>query len=202
MAGFLEARAPEQVYGFLVSHWHEPEDIVIRGTEPATRVNTPSSWLKAELEHRMMYLDAVSYLPDDILVKVDRAAMGVSLETRVPLLDHRLVEFAWQLPLQMKIHGGQGKRVLRQVLYKYVPRELVERPKMGFGVPVDVWLRGPLRDWAEHLLDEKRLREEGWFHPEPVRRKWNEHLSGQRNWQYHLWDILIFQAWMEMQQTT
>ena len=147
----------------------------------------------------MMYLDSISYLPDDILTKVDRAAMGVSLETRIPFLNHHVVEFAYQLPLSMKIHNGQGKWILKQLLDKYISRELMERPKMGFGVPIDSWLRGPLRDWAESLLDESRLKQEGFFHVKPIRQKWNEHLSGSHNWQYHLWDVLMFQSWLESQ---
>jgi asparagine synthase (glutamine-hydrolysing) len=123
--------------------------------------------------------------------------MGVSLETRVPFLDHRVVEFAWRIPLSMKIRNGQGKWILRQLLYRYVPRELIERPKSGFAVPIDSWLRGPLRVWAEALLDEGRLKDEGFFNPAPIVDKWREHLSGKRNWQYHLWNILMFQSWLE-----
>ena len=190
--------SPEEIYRGLVSHWKDPANVVIGATEPSTTLTAKSNWPTMHgFEQRMMYLDAISYLPDDILVKVDRAAMGVSLETRVPYLDHRVVQFAWQLPLSMKIRQGQGKWLLRQVLYKYVPKELMERPKMGFGVPIDSWLRGPLRDWAEDLLNESRLRQEGFFNSLPIRKMWAEHLSGHRNLQYPLWDVLTFQAWLE-----
>ena len=172
--------------------------MVINRKEPPTQITRPPVHLNDVIE-QMMALDSVSYLPDDILCKVDRAAMGVSLETRVPMLDHRVAEFAWQLPLDMKIRNGQGKWVLRQVLHQYVPKALIERPKMGFGVPIDGWLRGPLRAWAEELLDASRLRQEGYFNPLPIRDRWEEHLSGRRNWQYCLWDVLVFQAWLAAQ---
>jgi asparagine synthase (glutamine-hydrolysing) len=142
-----------------------------------------------------MLTDTTMYLPNDILAKVDRAAMGVSLETRVPMLDPNLFSFAWSVPLETKIKRGRAKHLLRAVLERYVPRALFERPKMGFGVPIDSWLRGELRGWADDLLDERRLRQDGYFDPGPIRKKWSEHTSGTRNWQYQLWPILMFQAW-------
>jgi asparagine synthase (glutamine-hydrolysing) len=200
LADILAVDSPEQIYRGLVSHWKEPERIVIGAKEPATALNDPSQWVPLpDFFQRMMYLDAITYLPDDILVKVDRASMAVSLESRIPLLDHRVVEFAWRLPLSMKVKNGRSKWLLREVLHRHVPRKLIERPKMGFGVPTDIWLRGPLRDWAEQLLDSKRLRDEGFFAPAPIRQKWEEHLSGRRNWQYYLWDILMFQGWLDSQ---
>jgi asparagine synthase (glutamine-hydrolysing) len=198
LAEILGAPHPATIYVDLVSHWKRPEEIVMEGKEPPTAVTDPAQWLESSnLAEQMMALDLVTYLPDDILAKVDRASMGVSLEARVPYLDdHEVVEFAWRLPLSMKIRQGQGKWILRQVLYKHVPPGLIERPKMGFGVPIDSWLRGPLREWGEELLDEARLRREGFFAPAPIRQKWREHLNGRRNWQYYLWDILMFQAWL------
>jgi len=174
--------------------------LVIGGEEPPTYLRGNRLALDGlDAVQRMMALDTITYLPDDILVKVDRAAMGVSLEGRVPFLDHRVVEFAWRVPQSLKLRDGMGKWVLRQVLYRHVPKDLIERPKMGFGVPIDAWLRGPLKEWAESLLDEGRLRREGYFNSTPIRAKWAEHLSGKRNWQYLLWDVLMFQAWLEDQ---
>jgi asparagine synthase (glutamine-hydrolysing) len=197
-AGVMAAKTPSDLYCQLVSHWPQPTQMVFGATEPSTLMSNPHLQPKTDnFVHQMMALDLLTYLPDDILCKVDRAAMGVSLETRVPLLDHRVVEFAWRLPLNYKLRDGVGKWPLRQVLYKYVPKELIERPKMGFGIPIDSWLRGPLREWGEALLAEDRLKREGFFNPVPIRQKWVEHLSGHRNWQYHLWDVLMFQTWLE-----
>jgi asparagine synthase (glutamine-hydrolysing) len=147
----------------------------------------------------MMFMDAMTYLPDDILVKVDRAAMANSLETRVPLLDHRVVELAWSLPMSMKIRDGKSKWILRQVLYQYVPKQLIERPKAGFSIPLSDWLRGPLREWAEGLLDARRLQREGFFNVQYIRAKWRAHLEGARNNQSLLWNVLMFQTWLEEQ---
>jgi asparagine synthase (glutamine-hydrolysing) len=198
LADVLSLSDGHAFYRQLTSHWTDPASVVIGASEPPTMITTPNAWPKTDsLEHAMMAMDAQTYMADDILTKVDRAAMATGLETRVPMLDHRVVELAWQMPLDYKIREGQGKWLLRQVLYKHVPKELIERPKMGFGIPLDSWLRGPLRDWAESLLDEQRLRQEGYFHPEPIRTMWAQHLSGKHNWQYHLWSILMFQAWLE-----
>ncbi|MDF5707609.1 MAG: asparagine synthase (glutamine-hydrolyzing) [Nostoc sp. S4] len=194
----LRAETPEILYMELDSDWQEPSAVVIGGKKPQTIFNTQQHWAALpDFTQWMMYLDTETYLPDDILVKVDRASMGVGLEGRIPLLDHRVVEFAWRLPQSMKIRNSQGKWLLRQVLYRYIPPDLIDRPKMGFGVPIGNWLRGSLRDWAETLLDERRLQQEGFFNPQPIRQRWTEHLSGVRDWQYSLWNILMFQAWFE-----
>jgi asparagine synthase (glutamine-hydrolysing) len=197
-AGILASRSVAEMYGGLVSHWTDPGAVVIDGEEPPSQLtgNAPDLTGLSDVE-RMMALDLLTYLPDDILVKVDRAAMAVSLETRVPFLDPRVIDFAWRLPFEFKLRDGQSKWALRQVLYRHVPRELIERPKQGFGIPIGAWLRGPLRDWAEALLDEKRLREEGYFRPDPIRAAWADHLSGRTTKEHHLWDVLMFQAWLE-----
>ncbi|HLN24100.1 MAG TPA: asparagine synthase (glutamine-hydrolyzing) [Patescibacteria group bacterium] len=195
LAGVLELDEMGR-YRRLVSHWENPDQMVVGGHEPHGAI-----WDALMLTDfpngmdRMQVLDALTYLPDDILTKVDRATMAVSLEARVPLLDHRLYEFAWSLPQSLKLRDGGGKWLLKQVLYRHVPRALLERPKMGFGLPIGPWLRGPLRDWAESLLDETRLRDAGLIDPAPVRRLWAEHLSGRWNRQHLLWDVLMLEEW-------
>jgi asparagine synthase (glutamine-hydrolysing) len=199
LADLLEC-SQQDLYRTLVSHWAAPGEVVIGTVEPVS----PLSELMARtsdrsLEERMMGWDFMTYLPGDILVKVDRAAMAVSLETRVPMLDHRVVEFAWSLPLKMRVRAGEGKWLLKRLLSRYVPPILTDRPKTGFGIPIEAWLRGPLRAWAEELLDESRLRREGFFNPDPIRQKWQAHVEGRGNWAYWLWDILMFQAWWQAQ---
>ncbi len=186
----------ERFYRDLVSHWRSPAALVPGAAEPQGALDEPglSERLPDPVE-RMQYLDTLTYLPDDILTKVDRASMAVSLEARVPMIDHRVVAFAWQLPLQLKLRDGSGKWILRRLLDRYVPRALVERPKAGFAVPLDRWLRGPLRDWAEDLLDQDRLVADGILDAATVRETWRAHLSGRRNFQYRLWNVLMFQAW-------
>lgn len=199
-AGVLGSSTIDDLYLGLISHWENPESVVLNSTEPRIMSTVNMSNLSdLNQAQKMMLLDLVGYLPDDILTKVDRAAMGSSLEARIPFLDHNVVEFAWSMPMNFKIRNGKSKWALRQILYQHVPKELIEHPKMGFGVPIDSWLRGPLREWAENLLDESRLMSEGFFNTVPVRQKWEEHLSGKRNWQYQLWDVLMFQAWLEVQ---
>ena len=197
LALVLSSANGADLYGRLVSQWPDPESLVIEDAREGERIWDDPGLVRdlPDLMARMRYMDTVGYLPDDILTKLDRASMAVSLEARVPLIDHRVAEFAAGLPPDMLIRDGCGKWLLRQVLHRYVPEKLVTRPKTGFGVPLDSWLRGPLRDWAEGLLSRSRLKEEGFFAPAPVRRAWKEHLSGRRNHQHKLWAVLMFQAW-------
>jgi asparagine synthase (glutamine-hydrolysing) len=193
-------RSPSQMamYETLLSHWDEVERVVPGAGTRRPRIEALAAALQSDATSvdRMCLADQLGYLTDDILVKVDRAAMAVSLETRVPLLDHRIVEFAWGVPLHQKLRGAESKWLLRQVLYRHVPRALIDRPKQGFGVPLEHWLRGPLRAWAEDLLEESQLRAQGYLDAVAVRTRWQEHLSGARNWQYSLWNVLMLQAWL------
>ena len=191
IAAALSEYNADEIYWNLVSHWKE---LLVPGASLAGNITMDQV---PDFGERMAYFDTVSYLPDDILAKVDRASMSVSLEARVPLIDHRLLEFAWSLPKHMRLRDGTSKWLLRQVLYRHVPAAIVDRPKSGFAVPIAAWLRGPLREWAESLLDEQRLAEEGWFDPAPVRRAWSEHLAGRGNHWEALWGICVAQAWRE-----
>lgn len=198
LAGVLDERTPDGYFARLVSHWTRPEEVVRGAKEPDVLARRPfEADGSLSFEEWMMVQDGTNYMPDDILVKVDRASMASSLETRAPYLDPELIELAWSLAPEARIQGGHSKWVLREVLAKYVPRPLFERPKSGFGIPLDDWLRGDLRDWCESLIATDRLRREGWFEPAPIRRAWKEHLEGSHNRSYLLWDVLMFQAWHE-----
>jgi len=202
LAQALPTRVAPAFYAALVSAWTDPGLVVAGTAEAPWLLRQPGLWPDPALCPEgslswMQFLDASWYLPDDILTKVDRASMSVSLESRAPYLDHRVAEFAWRLPLRLRVDGGRGKIALRRLLGGYVPEPLWDRPKMGFGVPLDAWLRGPLKDWAAGLLDPARLARGGHFQPAPVARAWEEHLSGSFNRQYRLWPILMFQSWLE-----
>ena len=197
-ANVLKAKTSHELYYMLCSHWQNPTEAVINSKEPGTLLTEFKPDFQGLNNHQqMMVLDFLTYLPDDILVKVDRAAMASSLETRIPFLDHNLIEYVWRIPHSLKFKKGEGKWILKKILNKYVPKHLTDRPKMGFGIPIGAWLRGPLRDWAENLLDQKRLQQEGYFNSKLIRDKWTEHLSYKRDWQYDLWNVLMFQAWID-----
>lgn len=200
LAHVMTAESRTDLYRLLMSSIQHPERLALAGREPSTRVDLPGAWPAGlSFAEQAMSVDALTYLPDDILTKVDRAAMAVSLETRMPFLDHRVVEFVWQLPAALRIPDGQPKWLLRRLLHRYVPGELIDRPKQGFCAPVGDWLRGALRDWAQALLEPSRLRDEGFFDAARVERLWRQHLAGRMNCQHSLWTVLMFQAWFEAQ---
>jgi asparagine synthase (glutamine-hydrolysing) len=197
-ANAIEAKNLESLYYVLCSDWQNPTDVVIDSKETKKQFNFLDYNLKQLRGYqKMMAIDAITYLPNDILVKIDRAAMSSSLETRTPFLNHKLIEYVWKIPHSLKLRNGDGKWILKQILNQYVPKNLVDRPKMGFGIPLASWLRGPLRDWVENLINEKKLLKAGFLNPKLVRQKWELHLSNKKNTHYELWNVLMFLAWME-----
>ncbi|WP_440677281.1 asparagine synthase (glutamine-hydrolyzing) [Candidatus Pelagibacter sp. HIMB1587] len=197
-ANALEANNISELYYLLFSQWQNLNEVLINNDEPENFFSKSKIELsKLNDFEKMMLIDQTTYLPNNILVKIDRASMSSSLETRVPFLDHELIEYVWKIPQELKFKNSEGKWILKQILNKYVPKNLTNRPKKGFGIPLDTWLRGPLKDWAENLLDEKRLLQEGYFNPKLIRNKWREHLTNKNNWEYDLWNILMFQAWLD-----
>jgi asparagine synthase (glutamine-hydrolysing) len=198
-ADVLDSKNLLDLYSRIISFWRDENEVVINGKRPKTVLDNTSLKISSlDSQQQMMLLDSLTYLPDDILVKIDRAAMGSSLETRVPFLNHKLIEYVWKIPQSLKLRNGESKWILREILYQHVPKKLIEKPKMGFEVPLGAWLRGPLKHWAENLLNETRLQREGYLNPKLIHTKWNEHLSGKRNWEYDLWNVLMFQAWLEL----
>lgn len=197
LADFLQAEDPGHLYEILISHWDTPGSLVIGSAGARELIRDQGSWEGAlPYMRKMMLVDQCTYLPDDILAKVDRASMGVSLEVRAPLLDYRVVELSWKLPLHMLVRGRTQKWILKEILYKYVPKKLVDRPKMGFGVPIQKWLAGPLREWAADLLEPEMIRRQGFLNPDLIQSRWIEFLTGRRPWDQHVWDILMFQSWL------
>lgn len=189
----------DDLYLSLVSQWEDTDNLLQDFDKQENQINLLADNNIEDAPSRMMFWDSLTYLPDDILCKVDRASMAVSLETRAPFLDHRLIELAWQLDPSLKIDDKIGKKILRSILDEYVPRNLIDRPKAGFGIPVGSWLRGPLKSWAEELIDENRIKTEGYFNYEPIRLIWRQHLSGRFDHTHKLWSILMFQSWLETQ---
>ena len=197
-ANVLKSKNFLELYSIICSDWQNPTEVVLNSKEPATLLNEIKNEFSNLNNHqKMMMLDQINYLPNDILVKIDRAAMTSSLETRVPLLNHKLIEYAWKIPHNLKSQNGEGKWILKQILNKYVPKDLTQKSKKGFSIPLGSWLRGPLKDWAENLLNEKRLCQEGYFNSKLIRDKWSEHLSCKHNWENDLWNVLMFQAWID-----
>ena len=201
LANIVRARSERELYRQISSVSAFPSQLLSAEYKHLSSDTVPDSFGATDFIEEMMYLDTITYLPDDILVKVDRASMGASLETRAPFLDHEIIEFAWTLPLSMKVRNGKGKYVVREVLRKFVPPALTDRPKAGFGVPLGSWLRQELRDWAEDALDANRMRARGLLDPEAVNKKWKEHLSGRRDWGYLLWSVLMLQSWLACQES-